>query len=273
MTYEEKKQQLVEAMKQYGKEDVAIAFSGGVDSSLLLKLACENAASGKKVHAVTIHTRLHPMNDLEIAREVAEETGAIHAVVYVDELQDAGILNNPVDRCYKCKKCLFQKLLNYAEEKKITTILEGTNEDDLFVYRPGIKAVRELGISSPLAQMGFTKEEVRKFAAEKGCSVAHRPSTPCLATRFPYNTQLSYHWMEQVEIAENLLREMGLYNVRVRMHGEIARIEVDEEDMHVLVENRSTVTAALKNLGFHYITMDLAGFRSGSMDEYIKKCD
>ena len=186
-TYEEKKRDLYEKMKEYTKEDICIAFSGGVDSSLLLMLAKECMKQQKKagnIHAVTFHTVLHPPCDLEIAQKVAKEAGAVHKVVFVNELEQEEIRFNPKDRCYLCKKTLFQKLLEYAKSQGISVVMEGTNEDDLHVYRPGLRAIKELGVFSPLAEAGFTKEEVRKLAEELSVSVASRPSTPCLPQGF-----------------------------------------------------------------------------------------
>lgn len=270
--YSEKHLHLMKLMDQYTDSDIIIAFSGGVDSSLVLKAACEKAKEkGTKVYAVTIHTKLHPMNDLEIARIVAQEEGAIHAVIHVDELNEAGISNNPENRCYLCKKCLFQKLIDMAKERNIHHILEGTNEDDLHVYRPGVKALQELNIKSPLAEAKLTKAEVRKLAKEYGISVANRPSAPCLATRFPYGVELSYDIMRQIEKAEEHIRSFGFYNVRVRIHNDIARIEVDENDIEKLLIERVNIISFMKEIGFCYITIDLEGFRSGSMDIKVNK--
>lgn len=266
-TYEEKKELLNRFMDEYLQSDCIVAFSGGTDSSLLLKLACESAKkTGSKVYAVTIHTKLHPMKDLEIARRVAGETGAEHIILEINELDEAGIENNPKDRCYRCKKCLFQKMRELAGEKKVATIMEGTNEDDLHQYRPGIRALRELKIASPLAEAEFTKKEVRQLAGEFGISVADRPSNPCLATRFPYQTLLSFETMRKVEAGEELIRNLGFYNVRIRVHDHMARIEVDEESLQNLLEHRDKIISFLKQQGFEYITVDMEGFRSGSMD-------
>jgi len=267
ISYKEKYHKLISKMEEYAAQDIVIAFSGGVDSSLLLKLACKAAEkTGKKVYAVTVHTELHEMKDVEIAKKVADESGAIHMVIHMNELQDAGIENNPVDRCYLCKKYLFSELKKLAFNMGITTILEGTNEDDLHVYRPGIKALGELEIISPLADSQMTKEDVRKMASDYRISVANRPSAPCLATRFPYGTKLSYDLMERVERGETYIKAMGFYNVRIRVHGDIARIEVDEDSLEKFIQKRKEITSYLKNLGFVYITVDLEGFRSGSMD-------
>lgn len=266
--YELKKQKLLSYMEQYAKEDVAVAFSGGVDSSLLLKLACQ-AAKNTTVYAVTIQSELQPQNDLEIAKTVAMEMGAKHVVLTIHELQEAGIQTNPKDRCYLCKKYLFGQIRQFAAQKGITQILEGTNEEDLHKYRPGIRAIRELGIFSPLAAVGMTKEEVRTLANEYGISVANRPSAPCLATRFPYGTMLSLEALTKVEQAEQYLRALGFRNIRVRVYGEIVRIEVENDQLMEAVAKRENINSYLKTLGYHYITLDLEGFRSGSMDEQI----
>ncbi len=265
--FEEKVNRLNEHICKLVKEDVIIAFSGGVDSSLVLKLAAEKAKiQNTKVYAVTIHTKLHPIGDLEVAKIVAEETGAIHKIFEVDELQSAGILNNPENRCYLCKKFIFTQLIAFSKELNVNHVIEGTNADDLKVYRPGIRALKELEVISPLAVAGFTKKDIRQLAEEYGITVANRPSAPCMATRFPYNTALSYEKMSLLEQGENYLRELGFYNVRIRLHNDIARIEVDDKDLDKFMTNRSSVVDKIKDLGFAYVTLDLEGFRSGSMD-------
>lgn len=265
--YEEKCETLFRIIDKLTKENTAVAFSGGVDSSLLLKLLCIKAKSrGTLVYAISAHTELHPSGDLEIAKRVAEESGAAFTVLKLQELKEADIVNNPVDRCYRCKKLLFKEIKRKAEELGAKILIEGTNLDDTKVYRPGLKAIKELGIKSPLKDAGLTKEEVRKLATAYDISVADRPSTPCLATRFPYGAVLSPEKMKKVEQGEAFLRELGLYNVRLRVHGETARIEVDEKDMPKLLESRKEVVEFLKGLGYWYITLDMEGFRSGSMD-------
>ncbi len=269
-SYSEKCTVLQQLMQTYAKDNVMVAFSGGVDSSLLLKMAVIYAGGqGKKVYAVTADTELHALQDIQIAKQIAEELGAAHIVLKLRELEQAGIRNNPVDRCYRCKKYLFGRIREKAEELEALTVLEGTNADDMLAYRPGIKAVEELGIKSPLREAGFTKEEVRRLAKEYGISTADRPSTPCLATRFPYGEVLEKEKLGRVEQGEQFLRSMGVYNVRLRAHGDIARIEVDEKDMDKLLENRMGIIDYLKALGWQYITMDLEGFRSGSMDIHM----
>lgn len=269
---EEKLESLLSLMKKYAEEDIIVAFSGGVDSSIILKAACMAASqSGKKVYAVTMHTTLHPSADIEISKKVADELGAEHTMIYADEIENAGIKNNPVDRCYLCKKYLFNEIKKKAEELGVRYILEGTNEDDLHVYRPGIKAVKELGIMSPLAECKITKKEVRFFAEKYGISVSDRPSAPCLATRFPYNTPISYENMKKVEKGEEFIKTFGVYNIRLRIHNNIARIEIDEKYMMKIIEHKKEIIEYLKNLGYDYVTMDLEGFRSGSMDIFLSK--
>lgn len=271
MNYEEKKEALLNFISELAKNNIALAFSGGVDSSLLLRLCCDAAAhTGKKVYAVTVHTELHPMNDLVITKRVAAEMGAEHIVVKLNEMEEAGITNNPVDRCYLCKKCLFTKLLLKAGELDAPSVLDGTNEDDLHVYRPGIRALRELGIISPLAKFSLTKAEIRRMAEEYGISVASRPSAPCMATRFPYNTRLSIEDMHKAELGEEWIRAKGFYNVRLRIYDKSVRIEIDLDSFDKLLNIRQELVAYLKELGYDYISLDLEGFRSGSMDIHIK---
>lgn len=247
-------------------ERVVVAFSGGVDSSLLLALAKEAAGAKARVCAVTMQTRLHPAAEIAAAARAAAELGVEHTVLTVDELAEAGIEENPVDRCYRCKRHLFRKIREWAGEAQI---LEGTNADDLGVYRPGIRALKELGIVSPLALAGITKAEVRGLAEQYGLSAAKRASTPCMATRFPYGTKLSYEALGRAAQGEAYLKNLGVYNVRLRVHGDTARIEVDPDDFSAVLSERAGIVRYLKELGYTYVTLDLEGFRSGSMDEKI----
>ena len=253
---EEKMQCLRRQMEGYAKKDVIVAFSGGVDSSLLLKLACEAALkSNRKVYAVFLHTAMHPSGDAQSAKRVAEEIGADFRILKIDELETAQIADNPTDRCYRCKRHLFEQIQGEAAKLQAGWIMEGTNADDLKAYRPGIRAIRELGIISPLADACITKEEVRLLAKEYGISVA------------------TYADMRKVEEAESYLKELGIYNVRVRVHGDIARIEVDCQAMDVVMEYKKEIAEYLKSLGYVYIALDLEGFRSGSMDQNIEAHD
>ena len=266
-----KKEKLKTIFEQYVSEDVCVAFSGGVDSSLVLVMACEAAKmTGKKVYALTLDTVLHPKADLEIAKKVLEGTEAIHVVMSMDELAVPEIRNNPVNRCYLCKKALFGRMLSFAKEKGISLMLEGSNEDDLHVYRPGLAAVRELGVKSPLAACHVTKAEVRALAEEYHIPVAERPSAPCMATRLPYGAEIDLELLKRIDTAEEALRAMGLKNVRVRVHGDILRLEVDADSISKVAAHRDEVLEQLKKVGCPYVTLDLEGFRSGSMDIGIK---
>ncbi len=265
--YDKRKKALLDRISAYAAEDTAVAFSGGADSTLLLRLVCGAAKkTGKRVAAVTVQTRLHPAGEIREAARTAAALGAEHRVIAVDELAEAGIFDNPADRCYRCKKLLFTKIRKFSVAEGIPRILEGTNEDDMHVYRPGIRALRELGIISPLADAGFTKAQVRRLAGEYGLAAAKKPASPCMATRFPYGARLSYEAMDRAAEGEAYLRARGFYNVRLRVHGDIARLEVDAEDFLRILAFREDVTARMKELGYRYVALDLEGFRSGSMD-------
>lgn len=264
---EEKKKQLQQLIDEYTKKDVCIAFSGGIDSSYLLRLLADAAKNkGTKVYALTFDTVLHPRCDIDVAKKVAGESGADHYIIQINELDNKKILNNPRNRCYLCKKELFTKLLIFAKERRITTVLEGTNADDRMHYRPGLKAIEELGIKSPLAEAMVTKEEVRKWSGELGISVAQRPSSPCLATRLPYDSPIDLKLLHKIELGEEKLRNLGYYNIRLRVHGDLVRLEIDCTEFEKLLHEKDRVTSYLKEVGFRYITLDLEGFRSGSMD-------
>lgn len=251
---------------------VCIAFSGGVDSSLILKMACEaGKKQNKNVYAVTLETKLHPVSDVTVSRKVAGEMGAVHNIIQINEFENKDILNNPVDRCYQCKKSLFINLLDFAKQNNLNNVVDGTNADDLNAYRPGIKALGELGVISPLAKLGITKSEVREMAGKLNISVATRPSAPCMATRLPYNTEINFELLENIEKGEEFIKSLGFQVVRLRVHNDIARIEVDKNKLSMLVEKGEEIVNYLKGLGFVYITLDLEGFRSGSMDVYINK--
>ncbi len=248
-------------------EGIAIAFSGGVDSSLLLKIACNiGNKTNHPILAITFETQLHPHGDLEEARQIALSFGAIHKTIMVDEFTDPEIMNNPVDRCYRCKKLLFQTLISYAHSQGYTYLVDGSNYDDLNAYRPGMKALSELGIHSPLLSLQIRKPQIRSLAANLSISSSDKPSAPCLATRLPYGTRFDYELLRRIDQGEQYIRTLGFYNVRLRLHQDIVRIEIDQKDYLLFIELRERILAYLKELGFLYITLDLEGFRSGSMD-------
>lgn len=260
-----------------GHDNLVVAYSGGVDSALVLRLALE-AAEGNpvRVWAVTARTALHPLGEWQEAGQTAKKLGAVHRLIDVDELREAGIEDNPVNRCYLCKKTIFSKIkadiLSEVPLSERTLFLDGTNADDLKEYRPGLQALAELGIVSPLAVAGLTKPEVRQMAEEYGLPSAQKPSSPCLITRIPYGQKVDYGTLRRIDEGEKFIRSLGFGNVRLRCHGDIARLEVDGEALPKLTDpkNRESVVKHLKGLGFGYITLDLEGFRSGSMDVCLK---
>lgn len=250
-------------------EGICMAFSGGVDSSVLLAAACRAAraaGSGKPILAVTFATRLHPQGDTAEAEALARSLGAMHRIIEIDEFSDSRIVANPKNRCYLCKSLLFRSLLQTGQEAGYTFFCEGSNVDDTKVYRPGLRAIREAGVHSPLIDCGLTKADIRKLAAEAGLSTAGKPSTPCMATRLPYDTPFDYELLDRLHRGEAWLRDLGFYNVRLRFHDPVLRIEIDKKDFNRFMEQHEEIVKAMKNLGFRYITLDLEGFRSGSMD-------
>ncbi len=247
-----------------------LAYSGGVDSSFLLKAM---QLSGIRFLAVTAYSETMPAEELAHAVSFAKEAGAEHLVLRTEELRNESFVSNPPDRCFYCKDELFRKLREVAAERGYEYLFDGTNADDLVDYRPGLKAVELYGVRSPLAECGFSKEEIRNISRELGMSTWDKPSSPCLSSRFPYGRRITLSGLKQVEKAEQLLREFGLQEFRVRNHGDIARIEVQEKDLPVILEpeNRRKITAALKSLGFSFIALDLEGYISGSMNRTLGK--
>lgn len=265
-------EQLQHSLAPLVHDGLCVAFSGGVDSSLLLKIACDlGKQQHKEVVAVTFHTQLHPMNDLAIAKQVAEETGATHHVITIDELSQATIIANTERRCYFCKKHLFETLKTFCQKEHIPHIIDGTNEDDLHQYRPGLQALKELEILSPLAQLGISKQQVRLWANTLHLSVSTRPSAPCLATRIPYNTPLNWVLLRAIDQGEQYLTHLGCSVVRLRVHDNIARVELLEEDFPLFLKHKQDIIAHFHHLGFAYVTLDVEGFRSGSMDLHVEK--
>jgi len=242
----------------------AVAFSGGVDSAVVLRAALD-ALTGP-VYAVFFQTALHPVAELEEARSLAGAMGAQFRCLAVDELRDAGIENNPPDRCYRCKRLLFSRLRDFAGAHGVSLLLDGTNADDLNEYRPGLRALEEAGVISPLARLGLRKAEVRSLAEQAGIGVAHKPSSPCLATRVEYGAPLHAEDLAAIGRGEEALRRMGYPAVRVRLHGRLARVEVPAGDIPRAAAESAEISAVLRELGFLYVTLDLEGLRSGSMD-------
>ncbi len=265
MSLDEKIQLILATLAERGS--VLVAFSGGVDSSVLAALAFR--ALGKKAIAVTADSQTLAPGELDCAKKVAKVIGISHTIICYDELGEPGFAENPVDRCYHCKKGLIRELKKIAEEQDIKTIIEGTNISDLKNHRPGHRAVIEEGIYNPFVEFEVTKEEIREIARSFGLSVADKPSMACLSSRFPYGQTITANALKRVGEAENYLQEHGFRVVRVRDHAGIARIEVMPGEMMRFLEMRNDVTVEFKMLGFSYVTLDLMGFRSGSMDEVL----
>src|SRR6266849_5672502 len=246
---------------------VIVAFSGGVDSAFVLKVAHD--AIGDRVLALTTTSPTMPDQDRLSALEMAARIGARHLIIESNELEIPGYAQNPLNRCYLCKHNLFAVCEAKAHELGIETIVDGLNLDDLHDYRPGIKAASELRVRHPLVEAEMTKAEIRELSRSLGLPTWDRPASPCLSSRFPYGTRITPERLQRVEAAERFLRAHGFRELRVRFHGEVARLEVEAREIPRLLEIRETVDRELKKIGFRFVTVDLKGFRSGSLNEGI----
>ena len=248
---------------------VAVAFSSGVDSTFLLKVAHEEL--GEKAIAVTARSHSFPKREQDEAAMFCTSEGIRQVVVDSEELAIPGFRQNPTNRCYLCKKELFTKILEIAKSEGLSAVAEGSNMDDLGDYRPGLQAVRELGIRSPLREAGLTKDEIRALSRRMGLPTWNKPSFACLASRFPYGERITAAGLERVEKAEQWLLDagLGLTQLRVRAHGDMARIEVPPADVPRLAARAAEIAVAFKELGFAYTTLDLQGYRTGSMNEVL----
>ncbi len=246
---------------------VLIAYSGGVDSTFLLKVALDVLPG--RVVAVTALSETYPAHELETATRVAASLGAKHIVIETSELEIPEFQGNPPDRCYYCKRELFGKLQQVAAEQGVTTLVDGTNADDSNDFRPGMRACMELGVRSPLQEAGFTKAEIRQLSKEYGLPTWDLPSFACLSSRFPYGTTITKEGVQRVGQGEDLLRGLGFKQFRLRDHGTIGRVEIDLDQLQLLIDNRETIVQQLKALGYQYIALDLEGYRTGSMNEVL----
>lgn len=267
---QEKLDSLMHILSQMGS--VAVAYSAGVDSTLLATVAHE--VLGNNMLAITVAGHSIPAREIERARAFCAERHIPHVVMPFDELAVPGFRDNPKDRCYHCKKELFKRMATLAVEHKMACLVDGSNVDDQGDYRPGLRALSELGIRSPLQEAGLTKAEIRELSRGYGLPTWDMPSAACLASRFAYGEAITLEKLKRVERAEDYLHDLGFVQLRVRVHGaasELARIEVMPDKLAQLADplTREQVVAHLKELGFTYVTLDLAGFRSGAMNEVL----
>lgn len=265
--FNEKYEELKRFIEEKGRNGVVIAFSGGVDSSTLAAV-CHRILKDKVV-AVTARSPLYPPEDLEEARKTAEEIGIKHYIIETNELQNEDFTRNPENRCYYCKKELIEHLHNFAQKIGFKVIFEGTNFSDLKEHRPGFKAIEEKeNVFSPWVEAGFTKEEIRLLAKKLGLSNYDKPPKACLASRIPFGEKITEEKLKRIGMAEKFIREIcGVQQIRVRDHNGLARIEVGKEERNRLFnpEIMDKIAEKLKQLGFKYVTLDLEGYRSGSM--------
>ncbi len=249
---------------------VAVAFSSGVDSTFLLKIAHEEL--GENAVAVTAVSCSFPKREADEASEFCRKNKIRQITVASEEMDIPGFRKNPVNRCYLCKKELFTKIIGLAKENGLAAVCEGSNMDDNGDYRPGLQAVAELGVKSPLRKCGLYKNEIRELSKEMGLSTWNKQSFACLSSRFVYGEEISEKKLSMVDKAEQFLIDMGFSQVRVRIHGEnLARIEVLPPEFETLLSSRNIIEERFRGFGFAYITLDLQGYRTGSMNEVLKK--
>lgn len=269
MTLQEKYTILTDYLKELGS--AVVAFSGGVDSTFLLKVAHD--ILGENAVAVTAKSCSFPEREMQESSEFCQKNGIRQIIIESDEMQVPEYRSNPKNRCYYCKKELFTKLKQTAAEQGLDYVLEGSNIDDLGDYRPGLQAVAELEIKSPLREAGLTKNEIRELSQKMNLPTWKKPSFACLASRVPYGDEITEEKLKRVEYSEQLLHDLGYLQARVRIHGDMARIEIEPEKLTEIIqpEIRNKIIHEFKQYGFSYITLDLQGYRTGSMNEVIGK--
>jgi uncharacterized protein len=261
---------LKQILERFGS--VVIAFSGGVDSSFLLKVA-KDILSGRNVLAVTAVSETYTSSELKQAKRFAKEIGVRHKIIVTNELKNKKFTRNPVDRCYYCKKELFGKLAEIAKDKGFGHVVDASNTDDAKDYRPGARAKKECEVRSPLMEAGFSKDDIRRHSRRIKLKTADLPSMACLASRFPYGEKINKKSLKKIESAEEFIKRQGISQVRVRLHNNIARIEVEKEVVKRFVDKKfcDKIAKRLRQLGFKYVTLDLEGYRTGSLNEVLKR--
>jgi uncharacterized protein len=262
---QEKWRQLLQRLD--GMQSVVVAFSGGVDSGLLSVAA--HQALGERMLAVTIKSPVEASDSMAVAQKLAAQYQFPHRMVAVDDLENASFSANPPERCYLCKQINFGVIWEIARQGDFACVIEGTNADDVTDYRPGRKAAEELNVQTPLLDLGITKPDIRALAKALGMTNWDRPSSPCLASRFPYGTHITRAGLEKVAAGEAYLQGLGYAVVRVRYGGASVRLEVAPAEIHRLLENREAIVRFFKNLGFKYVVADLEGYRQGSLNEVL----
>ncbi len=264
-----KYEQLKETLR--GMQSVAVAYSGGVDSTFLLKVAVDELGPERVLGMIAV-SESYPARELEEAKQLAQEMGARIRLIETEELSNPDYASNPVNRCFHCKTELFTKMFPLAKEEGLKEVLYGVNADDLGDFRPGIQAAKRMGARGPLQEAGLTKNEIRLLSRQLGLRTWDKPAYACLSSRIPYGQRITKEALLQVDAAEAFLQDLGFRQVRVRHHDKIARIEIPRDDMPRFFSSGAAELAAakLKELGYQYVTLDLQGYRTGSMNEVLK---
>jgi uncharacterized protein len=263
----DKLEQLKSILKSYSS--AVVAYSGGVDSTFLAVVA--HQVLGEKVLAVTAVSPTYPDDQLDEARAIAGQFGFRHEVIHTNEFEEPDFVSNPPNRCYYCKLALLKDLRQLADEKGLKEVLDGANVDDLADYRPGHQAVKEVGVLSPLREAGMTKADIREYSKQMSLPTWSKPAYACLASRVPYGTMITPEILQRIDKGEKFLHSLGLVEIRVRDHFPVARIEVGKEQIDRAWEHRSLIAEKLHEIGYHFVALDLDGFRSGSMNVGLKE--